>query len=143
MQVFASDLGAPAASHPRAVRLHELLSLSRLNLLRTDESGSAAASSAWPEQLHPWRELMAARLVTPVPDQEEQYRFFRAFGGGQSLILVRPDAYACFAGRQKDLPRLVTWLNTWFPPASGAGPPARRRQLAVRQLRGGRARPRP
>jgi 2-polyprenyl-6-methoxyphenol hydroxylase-like FAD-dependent oxidoreductase len=143
MQVFASDLGAPAASHPRAVRLHELLSLSRLNLLRTDESGSAAASSAWPEQLHPWRELMAARLVTPVPDQEEQSRFFRAFGGGQSLILVRPDAYACFAGRQKDLPRLVTWLNTWFPPASGAGRPARRRQLAVRQLRGGRARPRP
>jgi 2-polyprenyl-6-methoxyphenol hydroxylase-like FAD-dependent oxidoreductase len=143
LRVFAADLGAPAASEPRAVRLHELLSPSRLNLLLTDESGSAAASSAWPERLQPWQALLAAHLVTPVPGQEEQLRFVRAFGGGQSLILVRPDAYACFAGGQKDLPRLVSWLSTWFPPMSGASRPARRRQLAVRQLRGGRTRPRP
>jgi hypothetical protein len=75
---------------------------------------------------------VAAHLVTPVPDPEEQFRFFRAFGGGQSLMLVRPDAHVCFAARQKALPRLVSWLNTWFPPGTGGDPPARRRQLAGR-----------
>ena len=57
-------------------------------------------------------------------------RFYRAFGSGQSLMLVRPDAHVCFAGRQKALPHLVTWLNTWFPPGSDGDPPVRRRQLA-------------
>jgi len=130
MQVFAADPGAD--SYPRAMRLHELLSPSRLNLLLTDDTGSAAAPSAWLLQLQPWRELMTAHLVTPVPDHEESFRFYRAFGGGQSLILVRPDAHVSFAGRQKALPRLVTWLNTWFPPGTGGDLPARRRQLAGR-----------
>jgi hypothetical protein len=70
--------------------------------------------------------------VTPIPGREESLRFYRAFGGGQSLILVRPDAHVCFAGRQKALPQLVTWLNTWFPPGTGGNPPVRRRQLAER-----------
>jgi len=130
MRVFASDPGTPAGSHPRAIRLHELVSPSRLNLLLTEDTGSAAASSAWLGQLQPWRELMAVHLVTPVPDSEEQLRFFRAFGGGQSLVLVRPDAHVCFAGRQKALPHLLTWLNTWFPPEPGDDLPVRRRQLA-------------
>jgi 2-polyprenyl-6-methoxyphenol hydroxylase-like FAD-dependent oxidoreductase len=128
MQVFA----AAAGSRPRATRLHELLSPSRLNLLLTDDTGSAAAPSAWPWQLQPWQELMTAHLVTPVPGHEESFGFYRAFGGGQSLILVRPDAHVCFAGRQKALPRLVSWLNTWFPPGTGGDPPVRRRQLAGR-----------
>jgi 2-polyprenyl-6-methoxyphenol hydroxylase-like FAD-dependent oxidoreductase len=132
MQVLTRDPGAPAGSRPRAIRLHELLSPSRLNLLITDDTGTAAAPSAWPGQLQPWRELMTAHLVTPVPDPEEWFRFYRAFGGGQSLMLVRPDTHVCFAGRQKTLPRLVTWLNTWFPPGTGGNPPVRRRQLAGR-----------
>jgi 2-polyprenyl-6-methoxyphenol hydroxylase-like FAD-dependent oxidoreductase len=130
MRVIASDPGTPAGSHPRAIRLHELVSPSRLNLLLTDDTGSAAASSAWLGQLQPWRELIAVHRVTPVPDHEEQLRFYRAFGGGQSLVLVRPDAHVCFAGRQKALPYLVTWLNTWFPPGPGGDLPVRRRQLA-------------
>jgi 2-polyprenyl-6-methoxyphenol hydroxylase-like FAD-dependent oxidoreductase len=132
MRVFACDPGASAGSHPRAVRLHELLSPSRLNLLLTDETGSATAPSAWPGQLRPWRELIAVHVVTPVPDREDQLRFFRAFGGGQSLILVRPDAHVCFAARHKALPHLVTWLSTWFPSGHGGGRPVRRRQLAGR-----------
>jgi len=131
MRVLASDPGTPAASHPQATRLHELLSPSRLNLLLTDDTGSAAPS-AWLQQLQPWRELMAVYLVAPVPDHEESFRFFRAFGGGQSLMLVRPDAHVCFTGRQKALPHLVTWLNTWFPPVPGRDSPIRRRQLAGR-----------
>ena len=76
---------------------------------------------------------MAVHLVAPVRDHEEQLRFYRAFGGGQSLVLVRPDSHVCFAGRPKALPRLVTWLNTWFPPPGpGGDPPVRRRQLAGR-----------
>ena len=78
---------------------------------------------------------MTAPLVTPVPDHEAPFRFFRAFGGGQSLVLVRPDAHVCFAGRPKALPRLVTWLNTWFPPVPGRDPSIRRRQLAGRPRR--------
>jgi hypothetical protein len=74
---------------------------------------------------------MAAHLVAPVPDHEESFRFFCAFGG-QSLMLVRPDAHVCFAGRQKALPHLVTWLNTWFPPVPGRDPPIRGRQFAGR-----------
>jgi 2-polyprenyl-6-methoxyphenol hydroxylase-like FAD-dependent oxidoreductase len=132
MRVFACDPGAPSGSRPRAIRLHELVSPSRLNLLLTDDTGATTAPSAWLGQLQPWRELMAAHLVAPVPDPEEQLRFFRAFGGGQSLILVRPDAHVCFAGRQKALPHLVTWLNTWFPPGPGGDLPVRRRQLAGR-----------
>jgi FAD binding domain len=132
MQVFAADPGAPAGSRPRATRVHELLSPSRLNLLLTDDTGSAAAPSARLGQLQPWRELMTAHLVTPVPDHEESLRFYRAFGGGQSLILVRPDAHVSFAGRQKALPRLITWLNTWFLPGTGGDPSVRRRQLAGR-----------
>jgi hypothetical protein len=132
MRVFASDPGAPAGSHPRAIRLHELVSPSRLNLLLTDDTGSAAPSAWLGQQLQPWRELMAVHLVAPVPDHEERFRFFRAFGGGQSLILVRPDSHVCFAGRQKALPHLVTWLNTWFPPVPGGDRPVRRRQLAGR-----------
>jgi 2-polyprenyl-6-methoxyphenol hydroxylase-like FAD-dependent oxidoreductase len=131
IRVLASDPGAPAAAHPRATRLHELLSPSRLNLLLTDDTGSAAVPSAWLQQLQPWRELMAAHLVAPVPDHEESFRFFCAFGG-QSLMLVRPDAHVCFAGRQKALPHLVTWLNTWFPPVPGRDPPIRGRQFAGR-----------
>ena len=114
------------------MRLHELVSLSRLNLLLTDDTGAAAAPSAWLQQLQPWRELMAVHRVAPVPDPEEQLRFYRAFGAGQSLVLVRPDAHVCFAGRQKTLPHLLTWLNTWFPPMPGGVPPVRRRQLAGR-----------
>jgi hypothetical protein len=75
---------------------------------------------------------MTAHLVTPVADHDELYRFFRAFGGGQGLILVRPDAHVCFAGRQKALPHLVSWLNTWFPPGAGGDRLVRRRQLAGR-----------
>ena len=58
---------------------------------------------------------MAAHLIAPVPDEGEQLRFSRAFGGGQSLMLVRPDSHVGFAGLPKALPRLVTSLNTWFP----------------------------
>jgi len=157
MRVLACDSGTPADSPPRAVRLHELLSPSRLTLLLAGEGRSAVAPSAWPgQQLQPWRELMAAHRVTPVPDPEEQLRFYRAFGGGQSLVLVRPDSHVCFAGRQQALPHLLTWLNTWFPPASSGDRHVRRQQLAgrlrrtgadntaaVRQRRGARARPRP
>jgi 2-polyprenyl-6-methoxyphenol hydroxylase-like FAD-dependent oxidoreductase len=131
MRVLASDPGIPAASHPQATRLYELLSPSRLNLLLTDDTGSAGPSACL-QQLQPWRELMAVHLVAPVPDHEESFRFFRALGGGQSLMLVRPDAHVCFTGRQKALPHLVTWLNTWFPPVPGRDSPIRRRQLAGR-----------
>jgi 2-polyprenyl-6-methoxyphenol hydroxylase-like FAD-dependent oxidoreductase len=129
MRVLAADPAAPAGSHPRAKRLHELVSPSRLNLLLTDDTGTAAAPSAWLQQLQPWRELIAVHRVAPVPDPEEQVRFYRAFGGGHSLILARPDAHVCFAGRQKALPHLVAWLNTWFPPMPGGAPPVRRRQF--------------
>jgi len=78
---------------------------------------------------------MAAYRVTPVPDPGEQLRFYRAFGGGQSLVLVRPDSHVCFAGRQQALPHLLTWLNTWFPQDPAATRPVRRRQLAGRLRR--------
>ena len=134
--VLAADPGAPAAAHPQATRLHELVSSSRLSLLLTDDGGFAAVPPAWlGQQLQPWRGLLAAHLVAPVPDHDESFRFFRAFGGGQSLVLVRPDAHVCFAGRPKALPRLVTWLNTWFPPVPGRDPSIRRRQLAGRLRR--------
>ena len=133
MRVLAADPGDPADSPPRAIRLHELLSPSRLTLLLAGESCSAVAPSAWPgQQLQPWRELMAAHRVTSVRDPGEQLRFYRAFGGGQSLVLVRPDAHVCFAGRQQALPHLLTWLNTWFPQDPAATRPVRRRQLAGR-----------
>jgi len=132
MRVLACDPGVPAGSRPRAIRLHELLSPSRLTLLLAGESCSAVAPSAWLGQLQPWRELMAAHRVTPVPDPGEQLRFYRAFGGGQSLVLVRPDSHVCFAGRQQALPHLLTWLNTWFPQDPAATRPVRRRQLAGR-----------
>ena len=129
MRIFASAPGTPAGSPPRAMRLHELVSPSRLNLLLAGDAGPAAAPAAWLEQqLQPWRELMTVHLVTAAPGHEERFR--RAFGGGQSLILVRPDSHVCFAGRQKALPRLVTWLNTWFPLVPGSDHPVRRRQLA-------------
>ena len=132
MRVLACDPGAPADSGPRARRLHELLSPSRLNLLLIDDTGPVAAPPAWLQQLQPWLGLMAVRRVAPVPDPGEQLRFYRAFGSGQSLMLVRADAYVCFAGRQKTLPRLLTWLNTWFPPGPSGERHVRRRQLAVR-----------
>jgi len=132
MRVLAYDPGAPAGSGPRAMRLHELLSPSRLTLLLTDDTGPAAAPPACLQQLQPWLGLMAMHRAAPVPDPGEQLRFYRAFGGGQSLMLVRPDAYVCFAGRQKTLPRLLTWLNTWFPPGLGGERHVRRRQLAGR-----------
>ena len=91
-----------------------------------------AAPPAWLQQLQPWLGLMAVRRVAPVPDPGEQLRFYRAFGSGQSLMLVRADAYVCFAGRQKTLPRLLTWLNTWVPPGPSGERHVRRRQLAVR-----------
>ena len=128
MRIFASAPGAPAGSPPRAMRLHELVSPSRLNLLLAGDAGSAAAPAAWLEQLRSWRELMTVHLVLPVPGHEE--RFLRAFGGGQSLILVRPDSHVCFAGRLKAFPRLVTWLNTWFPPVPSGDRLVRRRRLA-------------
>jgi hypothetical protein len=130
MRIFAADPGAPAgSSSPRAMRLHELVSPSRLNLLLTDHAGAAAAPwTCIEQQLQPWRELLAVRLVTPVPGDEE--RFLRAFGGDQSLILVRPDSHVCFAGSQKALPRLVTWLNTWFPPGADGNRLVPRRPLA-------------
>ena len=119
---WSSPLSAPARGPGRLQPggsvpdvLHELVSPSRLNLLVTEDAGAAAASwGCLEQQLQPWRELLSVRLVTPVPGDEE--RFLRAFGGDQSLILVRPDSHVCFAGRQKALPRLVSWLNTWFPP---------------------------
>jgi 2-polyprenyl-6-methoxyphenol hydroxylase-like FAD-dependent oxidoreductase len=129
MRVLTWDPGTPAGSAPRAMRLHELVSPSRLNLLLTDDTGPAATPFWLEQQLQPWRELMTARQVAPVPDHEEQSRFFRAFGGGQGLVLVRPDSYVCFAGRQNALPRLVTWLNTWFPPLLGGDPSVRRWRL--------------
>ena len=129
MPIFASAPGTPAGSPPRAIRLHELVSPSRLTLLLAGDAGSPAAPAAWLEQqLHPWRELMTVHLVTPAPGHEERFR--RAFGGGQSLTLVRPDSHVCFAGRPKGFPRLVSWLNTWFPQVPGSDHPVRRRQLA-------------
>jgi 2-polyprenyl-6-methoxyphenol hydroxylase-like FAD-dependent oxidoreductase len=130
MWVFASDPGAPAGTHPRAIRLHELVSPSRLSLLLTDDTG-AGPSARHQQQLEPWRKLLAVHMVAPVPDHEERLRFFRCFCT-QSLVLVRPDSYVCFAGRQKALPRLVTWLDTWFPPVPGTGRLARRRLWAGR-----------
>jgi len=135
VRVLACDPGAPADSGPRAIWLHELLSPSRLNLLLAGESYSAVAPSAWLGQLQPWRELISVHQVTPVRDPEEQFRFYRAFGDGQSLVLVRPDLYVSFAGGQQALPHLLTWLNTWFPPAPGGDRHVRRRQLAGRLRR--------
>ena len=133
MRVLTTDPGPPAGSHPRATRLHELVGPSRLNLLLTNDTGWAAPPSAWPgQQLQPWQGVLAVHRVAPARDHEEQLRFYRAFGGGQTLILVRPDSHVCFAGRRKDLPRLVTWLNTWFPPRNRRRPARPRRQLAGR-----------
>jgi 2-polyprenyl-6-methoxyphenol hydroxylase-like FAD-dependent oxidoreductase len=126
MPVLASDLGAPAGSRPREMRLHELISRSKLTLLLAD-AASSAALPGWPKQLRPWRELMRGHAVLPAGDPGEQVRFFRALGDGQSLMLVRPDSYVCFAGRRKALPHLLTWLNNWFPPVTtGNSPPADR-----------------
>lgn len=126
MQVLTWDHGAPAGSAPRAMRLHELVDPSRLNLLLADDTGPAVAPSWLEPQLQPWRELVTSHVMAPVPGHEEQSRFFGAFGGGQSLILVRPDSHVCFAGRPKALPRLVSWLNTWFPAARPAMEPGAR-----------------
>jgi len=122
LRVLVSDLGAPAGSGPREVWLHELIGRFPLTLLLTAGAGSAAPPLTWPGPLGPWRELMAGHLIRPARGHEEELRFCSVFGEGQSLMLVRPDSYACFAGRLKALPRLLTWLSHWFPPAAGCWP---------------------
>ena len=122
-------MGDLSGSRPRLLRLHQLVSPSRLTLLLTDDTGSAVPSAGLDQLLPPWRELMAVRLVTPAPGHEERLGFSRAFGG-RSLVVVRPDAHVSFTAGPNDLPRLITWLNTWFPPGSTGTAPVRRRQLA-------------
>lgn len=116
IRVLASDLGAPPGSCPRETQLHELISQPQFTLLLTAGTGSPGPAPPWPRQLGPWRGLMTGHLVRPAGGQGEEARFRSAFGGGQGLMLVRPDSYACFAGRPRTLPDLLSWLIRWFPP---------------------------
>lgn len=142
LRVLASELGAPAGSCPRETQLPDLISRSQLTLLLTAGADAAAPPPAWPQQLRPWQELMTGHLVRPVADHGEQLRFFRAFGSGQSLMLMRPDSYLGFAGRPRTLPHLLSWLENWFLPGPG-GSPATSRRHRLRGLTGGWLRPDP
>ena len=62
----------------------------------------------WKEQLSLWHGILNLQHIAPVPTQPEaKAQFDKSFGRGQSLVLVRPDAYLGFVGEQTALPSLI------------------------------------
>ena len=116
IRVLACDAEARADARPREMWLHELLDPSHLTLLFTAATASAAPPAAWQEQIRPCPGKMRAYQISPVPGRQmEQFTFTQAFGGRQGLLLIRPDSYVGFAGKQNAIPKLAAWLSRWFP----------------------------
>jgi hypothetical protein len=64
---------------------------------------------------------MQAYRIAPASGRPEEFlRFTEAFGGKESVVVVRPDAYVGFTGRQHAVPDLARWLGKWF---QGEGSP--------------------
>jgi hypothetical protein len=64
--------------------------------------------------------MQACRIAPASGRPEEFLRFTEAFGDKESVVVVRPDAYVGFTGRQHAVPDLARWLGKWF---QGEGSP--------------------
>jgi 2-polyprenyl-6-methoxyphenol hydroxylase-like FAD-dependent oxidoreductase len=120
ISVLARDADAPPGVLQCPKRLDALLDPSRLTLLFTDPSPAATPDPAWQDQLAPWRGTMQAYRIAPISGpQGESLRYTETFGGRQSVLVVRPDSYVGFAGRQHAISDLARWLSRWFPAERG------------------------
>ena len=105
------------AAGPGAVPLYALLDPSRLTLLHT---GPHPLPADWLAQLHPWQAQLGVQSVAPAA--EATVPFAEAFGSGEALVLVRPDAYAAVVARADAAGRatVLAWLQHWLPRPAGA-----------------------
>jgi len=122
IRVLACDAEGRADARPREMWLHELLDPSHLTLLFTAATASAAPPAAWQGQIRAYPRKMRAYHISPSPGRQmEQFTFTQAFGGRHCLLLIRPDSYVGFAGKQNAIPKLAAWLSRWFPAGRGSG----------------------
>jgi hypothetical protein len=121
LPVLARDADAPPRAEPAETRLHDLVDPSHLTLLLAGASLDAASPPAW-QQLAPWRPLVRAYRIAPVRDLPGERSQFSAMFGGHGVVVVRPDLYVGFAGRQRTTGPLAAWLATWFPASADSVP---------------------
>jgi len=125
IRVLACNAGGTADGLPNEVWLREIVDPSRLTALFTASAPTAAPHPSWQDRLAPWLRTMPAYRIAPVPGQQEElHRFTEMFGSTQSVVVLRPDSYVGFAGRQDAIPHLASWLSRWFPTERGYGAPS-------------------
>ena len=124
LRVLACDADAPPDVRSSEVRMHDLADSSRLTLLFADAAG-AFPPPAWQEQLAPWRQSVRAHRIAPAGDRPGELSRFIGMFGSRGMVVTRPDLYVGFAGRQRAIGHLASWLGRWFPAAPGGLPAGR------------------
>jgi hypothetical protein len=85
------DAGASASVSPREGWLREIADPSRLTVLFASSELAGPSPPAWQDQLAPWRATMQAYRIAPASGRPEEFlRFTEAFGGKESVVVVRP-----------------------------------------------------
>ncbi|WP_324676301.1 FAD-dependent monooxygenase [Hymenobacter sp. GOD-10R] len=103
-----------AQSHEATLQV--LLDPACFTLFVVGDESKAALPYDWVEQLRPWQDMLRIYHIAPASSSAEATaQFKQAFGGSQSLLLVRPDAYLGFVGGQHEFHSLLGWFQQWFP----------------------------
>jgi 2-polyprenyl-6-methoxyphenol hydroxylase-like FAD-dependent oxidoreductase len=102
-----------AERQPESTDLFHLLSTDRFTLLFSNPKDPEQTHQSVQKVLSPWKDLLDTYSITSSVDAEPQFK--DAFGAEASLLLVRPDGYAAFIGKEGSLDALAAYLNDWFP----------------------------
>ena len=103
-------------------RLHELLAPERCTLLVTQGTDPATALPAGADQFTTWADLIQVIPIGPAGEQADRDQFVATFGRHPAHALIRPDSYVGYLGELAAIPKLVAYLQHWFPHPGGTKP---------------------
>jgi hypothetical protein len=104
-------------TRPRPATIFSLLNPSLFTLLYYNVSDPAKTHSEVQSAIGPWLPMVRGQLIASDPGDDRTKKYF---GSSPSLVLVRPDGYAAFAGSEDLITKLAKFCNTWLVPQSSS-----------------------
>ncbi len=100
---------------PRRARLFSLLNPSKFTLFYVNVDDATDLHGQVQSKLASWHSFIDGHQIAPVEDETGKKHFVENLGKSPALVLVRPDSYAGFIGRDEHLPQLAAYLQKWLP----------------------------